>query len=194
MAMDLIPWEVISTSENRLSLFQKRELYQKQRRIKKLGVDYGVLPNQRFNLRKLFLVYSTLMNKIFCTGKHDLQENFLDRQKDAMDYFDLVLGLLETDNNVPNNYLIRDENLPLNEDSKKIFLEQSPSLKLPDNKFQFKLVNGDRNRIDVIWKFIALWLAKKKTEHYKEIYCCKDYTMFHFKQFFNSLFFYILKS
>ncbi|CAH7686738.1 expressed protein, partial [Phakopsora pachyrhizi] len=191
---ELIPWETISTSDNKLELFGKREFILKEKRTKKFDINYGILQNQRFNLRKLFLVYSTLMNKIFCTGEKDLKENFLGRQKAAMDYFDLLLGLIEIDNNDTNNYFINNENLPLDEYEKKIFIQKKTSSEFLGNAFQFKMANGDRNKIDITWKFIAMWLAKDKFEYYKEIYCFTDLTMWNVKHFFNSLFYYVLES
>ncbi|KAI8453183.1 hypothetical protein BY996DRAFT_8687408 [Phakopsora pachyrhizi] len=193
-AMESMPWEDISTPDNKLSLFEKRQLHQKERRTKKLGVDYGVLPNQRFNIRKPFFVYSTLINKVYCSGEKDLKNKFISRQKAAMEFFDMVLGLIEIDNSDTANYFIRNENLPLSEELKETFLVKKSSLKLQKYKFNFRMVNGDRNKIDITWRFISLWLAKEKPKYYKEIYCCKDFRQLHFKQFFSSLFFYILKS
>ncbi|CAH7677065.1 hypothetical protein PPACK8108_LOCUS12190 [Phakopsora pachyrhizi] len=72
MAIKFIPWEVIYTSDNSLGLFRKRELFQKERTIKKLGANYGLLPYLRFTFRKIFLLYTTLINKIYCSGKEEM--------------------------------------------------------------------------------------------------------------------------
>ncbi|KAI8448500.1 hypothetical protein BY996DRAFT_8397796 [Phakopsora pachyrhizi] len=112
-SIKFIPWEVVFPADNKMKLFQERETIMKSKGIGKFVANYGILPTQRFNLRKLFLVYSTLINKVFCSGEKDLEENFLDRQKAAMDFFDEIMSLLETDNDSPPTYFIKTENFPL---------------------------------------------------------------------------------
>ncbi|CAH7671853.1 expressed protein, partial [Phakopsora pachyrhizi] len=123
-SIKLIPWEVVFPADNKVKLFQKRETILKSKAIGKFAANYGILPNQRFNLRKLFLVYSTLINKVFCSGEKDLEENFLDRQNAAMNFFDETISLLETDNNSPPTYFIRNENFPLDKASKFMFINK----------------------------------------------------------------------
>ncbi|KAI8447118.1 hypothetical protein BY996DRAFT_7741916, partial [Phakopsora pachyrhizi] len=108
-AIKMIPWKELFISDKEIDLFEKREMYMKYRKLKRFGVDYGRLPSMRFELRKLFRVYSTLINKLFCDGQKDLQENFHDRQKAAISFFDKVISLLEIDSGDNANYFIRNE-------------------------------------------------------------------------------------
>ncbi|CAH7671855.1 hypothetical protein PPACK8108_LOCUS6689 [Phakopsora pachyrhizi] len=188
-----IPWEVVFPADDKVKLFQTRETILKSKGIGKFVANYGILPTQRFNLRKLFLVYSTLINKVFCSGEKDLEENFLDRQNAAMDFFDETLSLLETDNNSPPSYFIRNENFPLDKVARFMFFKKSP-LNFQQNTFKLKIFNKNRSKIDAIWKFLALWLAKEKNNYYKEIYHYQSLILLRFKNFFNSLFFYIVES
>ncbi|CAH7686741.1 expressed protein [Phakopsora pachyrhizi] len=191
-AIEFIPWEVISTSDEKISLFGKRELYQKEMRNNKIGADYGALPTLRFTFRKIFLLYSTLINKIYCSGEHDTQANFIVRQKAAMDFFDMTIRLIEIDSKDTDIYFIRNESFPLDEDASFFFFKRS-YLSFPTDRFQFKIVCGERNKVDTAWKFIALWMAKEKYEYFKKIYCQK-LLILNFKNFFSSLFFYILEA
>ncbi|KAI8454494.1 hypothetical protein BY996DRAFT_7092293 [Phakopsora pachyrhizi] len=160
MAIKLIPWKELSISDRKLEIFEKREIYTQHKR-----------------LRKLF--------KIFCIGEKDLHENFHNRQIAAIDFFDDFMSLLEIDSADTAKYFITYENLPLNENVKAMFSKNS--LNSLTEKFQFRICNGDRTKIDIIWKIIALWLAKDKYKYYEAIYCSDD-------QFFNSIFFYITSS
>ncbi|KAI8454915.1 hypothetical protein BY996DRAFT_6413536 [Phakopsora pachyrhizi] len=121
-ATTLIPWSSISTFNNRVDIFEKREYYQKKRRIAKFGVNYGTIMSQRFDLRKLFLVYSTLINKVLCNGEIDTIEIFCDRQKDAMNMFDETMKHLEIDFVEKDTYFIKDENIPLKEEVRNNFV------------------------------------------------------------------------
>ncbi|CAH7676404.1 expressed protein [Phakopsora pachyrhizi] len=192
MAIKLIPWKELSISDRKLEIFEKREIYTQHKRVKRFDVNYGRLPRMRFELRKLFKVYSTLINKIFCIGEKDLHENFHNRQIAAIDFFDDFMSLLEIDSADTAKYFITYENLPLNENVKAMFSKNS--LNSLTEKFQFRICNGDRTKIDIIWKIIALWLAKDKYKYYEAIYCSDDVILLHFKQFFNSIFFYITSS
>ncbi|CAH7675729.1 hypothetical protein PPACK8108_LOCUS10761 [Phakopsora pachyrhizi] len=190
-AINWIPWKEFSKCDSNVELYEKREIYLKDKRTKKFGVNYGKLPRVRFYLRKLFKVYSTLINKVYCSGEKDLQENFHDRQKDAIKFFDKTLSLLEIDSSDNSKYFIRNENLPLNQYKKAVFSKHS--LKSETYNFQFKVFNSDRNKLDIIWKIIPLWLASDKFEYYYALYCSDDTMLLHFRLFFNSLFFYIIK-
>ncbi|KAI8455699.1 hypothetical protein BY996DRAFT_7015973 [Phakopsora pachyrhizi] len=192
MAIKFIPWEVIYTSDNSLGLFRKRELFQKERTIKKLGANYGLLPYLRFTFRKIFLLYTTLINKIYCSGKEEMREKFPQQQKAAMNFFDMAIKLIEIDSSDTANYFIRNEYLPLNEDAKFFFFKHS-CLLFPANRFQFRIVYGERNKVDIAWKFIALCMAMDKYDYYKETYRDK-LVMLNFKNFFSSLFFYIIEA
>ncbi|CAH7666921.1 hypothetical protein PPACK8108_LOCUS1285 [Phakopsora pachyrhizi] len=155
-AINFFPWKVVSNLENRQEIFEQREFYLKSKNFNTSGLNYGAILNQRFDLRKLFLLYSTLMNKVFCSGKNDLLENFFRRQKDAINFFDEALSLLEVDPNEPDSYFIKREILPLNEDAKKIFFEESV-LKFPNNTFQIKIIhrNKDLNGAIVLFHFFC---------------------------------------
>ncbi|CAH7675790.1 expressed protein [Phakopsora pachyrhizi] len=189
-ALNLVPWEDFFTCDSKVEIFEKRQFYLKDRRTGKFGVTYGKLPNLRFDLRKLFIIFSTLINKVYCSGENDLKENFHIRQKSAIDFFDRFISLLEIDCDDDSKYFIKNENLPLNEDARTMFSKHS--LKSPNDKFQFRALNGDKNKIDVVWKVMPLWLARDKYEYYEEIYCSIDKISLNFKLFFNSFLFYIL--
>ncbi|CAH7690070.1 hypothetical protein PPACK8108_LOCUS25309 [Phakopsora pachyrhizi] len=192
-ATTLIPWSSISTFNNRVDIFEKREYYQKKRRIAKFGVNYGTIMSQRFDLRKLFLVYSTLINKVLCNGEIDTIEIFCDRQKDAMNMFDETMKHLEIDFVEKDTYFIKDENIPLKEEVRNKFLRNS-LLRFPKNEFQIKIIDRNRGKITTLWKLLALWLAKDKYIYFRQIYLPENRILQGFKKFFNSLFFYILGS
>ncbi|CAH7674353.1 hypothetical protein PPACK8108_LOCUS9263 [Phakopsora pachyrhizi] len=192
-SIKFIPWEVVFPAKDKIKLFQKRETIMKSKGIGKFVANYGILPTQRFNLRKLFLVYSTLINKVFCSGEKDLEENFLDRQEAAMDFFDEIMSLLETDNDSPPTYFIRTENFPLDKVSSSMLINKLTFF-FQQDRFQFKIPGRNRSKIDVIWKFLALWLAKEKHIYFKQIYHHKSLVLLRLKNFFNSLFFYIVES
>ncbi|CAH7688705.1 hypothetical protein PPACK8108_LOCUS23704 [Phakopsora pachyrhizi] len=182
-AIGLIPWKSTFNSDNGVEIFEKRETYLSNSWIGKYVPEYGILPTQRFSLRKFFLAYSSLINKIFCRGDFDLIENFSDRQKAAVNFFDELVSNLEIDKNDLATYFIRNEKLPLNEDIKKIFLEVY-GLTYPLTVFQFRIVNGNR----------SLWLAKDKYDYFIALYYPKNEVLSCFKNFFNSLFYHIIEA
>ncbi|KAI8444924.1 hypothetical protein BY996DRAFT_8036923 [Phakopsora pachyrhizi] len=153
MSVKLIPWKELSTSDSKVDVFDKREIYAKHKRIKGYNVDYGRLPRMRFELRKLFRAYSTLINKVFCLGEKDLQENFHDRQRASINFFDNFISLLEIDSVDTDVYFIENKKLPLDENVKSMFSKHS--LNSLTGSFQFRICNGDRSKIDIIWKIIG---------------------------------------
>ncbi|CAH7670844.1 expressed protein, partial [Phakopsora pachyrhizi] len=190
---NLIPWKSLSTSDNKLEIFEQREFYLKNKRISLFGVNYGVLLNQRFSLRKLFLIYSTLINKVLCNEKEDLLKHFNKNQKDAMNLFDEIVKLLEADPDEQSTYFINNQKLPLRDDIKKFFLKKT-LLCFPKDRFEIKMIKRNKGKIDTLWKLLALWLAKYKYDYFTKIYFPSIVIMYNFKNFFNSLFFYIFKS
>ncbi|CAH7670392.1 expressed protein [Phakopsora pachyrhizi] len=170
-----------------------QKIYLNNSWIGKYIPEYGTLPTQRFDLRKLFLAYTSLINKILCSGENDLINHFSDRQKAAINFFDEFISCLEIDEIDSGTYFIKNEKLPLDENLKKIFLE-NPGLTYSINEFQLRIVNGNRNKIGILWRIIALWLAKDKYDYFIAIYCPKNDVLSCFKNFVNSLFFFILES
>ncbi|KAI8460980.1 hypothetical protein BY996DRAFT_6693471 [Phakopsora pachyrhizi] len=196
-SLDSISWTNLFSADENLKLFEKREIILKSQRFQNSEHSYKTFLNMRFTLRKLFLVYSTIINKIFCEGEKDLMENFLERQKNAISFFDTAWKLLEVDDD--GLFFIDNDRLPLNGGIKEEFLSTyylNSARRHPVGSFQFKFTNKRVCKIDVQWKIIALWLAGRRLELYKIFYTRDRKTinsMFKLKNFINSVFLCLLR-
>ncbi|CAH7682794.1 hypothetical protein BY996DRAFT_1295839 [Phakopsora pachyrhizi] len=193
----LIPWENIFTSDESIKFFEKRESILMTKNFPEIGENYGKFLKKRYSLRKLFLVYSTIINKIFCGGEKDLLENFLNRQKGAINFFDKAMDLIRFDDQDTSLHFIQNDELPLEKETIGLFLESYDSCyyhKKQTNRFQFRLGRKQRNITDILWKFIALWLANSNYNLYEILYYTENAKSFiPFRDFINSFFLCILQ-
>ncbi|KAI8460984.1 hypothetical protein BY996DRAFT_6408991 [Phakopsora pachyrhizi] len=139
----IIHWKDIFTSDNKIKKFVRREYILRNKKFPSLPSIYVSFINKRFTLRKLFLVYSTIINKIFCSGEIDLLENFHNRQKDAINFFDNTLELLKFDEKDTSIQFIENNELPLEKETKDLFLETYNSCFISKNKLaRFQIGTG----------------------------------------------------
>ncbi|KAI8450905.1 hypothetical protein BY996DRAFT_4037836 [Phakopsora pachyrhizi] len=141
--------------------------------------NYSSALKQRYDVRRLFLVYSTMINKIFCNGREELRESFHTWQEGAINSYDeswKFLQLKRSSNNRKDYYsilFIENSDLPLPNDIKEFFLNTydikgggSPITQ----QFEVRADNHRRIQTEATWKFIALWLAKNRYDLYEKLY------------------------
>ncbi|KAI8449443.1 hypothetical protein BY996DRAFT_7479233 [Phakopsora pachyrhizi] len=195
-AMNSIRWKEVFVDDKMNELFERRALFLTNTKFPRRYTIYSINIKLRYRIRRLFLVYSTLINKIFCEGKKDLERNFHKRQEDAIHSFDKAWELVEIDRmSSRKNYhygvsFIATKKLPLDARYVLNFLN-TYDIKLGPEKttsiFKFRANSRLRPQSEAVWKFIALWLAKYRVNLYNEIFSGNDKVVTKLKPFLNSL-------
>ncbi|CAH7674869.1 hypothetical protein PPACK8108_LOCUS9803 [Phakopsora pachyrhizi] len=126
-----------------------------------LKVYKGVLKGKLL-MRNLYLTVTTLINKLFCEGRDDLNQNYSKRQKEAIEFYDLVWKSFRLAN--PDEFIIDTSALPSVDNAR--YSEVSGSLikeieKIIKADVVFK---PDQNTLRYVWKFVDLWLIYYKAE------------------------------
>ncbi|KAI8442795.1 hypothetical protein BY996DRAFT_6555517 [Phakopsora pachyrhizi] len=78
--------------ENDYRILKDRALltYIKRKWVPKNLKAYREVLRVKIQIRNLYLTITTLINKLFCDGRADLNQNFSKRQKEAIELYDLV--------------------------------------------------------------------------------------------------------
>ncbi|KAI8458153.1 hypothetical protein BY996DRAFT_6865543 [Phakopsora pachyrhizi] len=139
---------------------------------------------------KLFLVYSIIINKIFCNGPQD--SAFIERQAEALEFYHSIFGVIEANHNGPNKIhkngdkydLIRSEN------NKAVFDSLVKGLK---NKFMSKASNQSRQQFWMAWMMVELWLVQSRKELYQSLRNKNKKLADNFKPFINNIVYTLLE-
>ncbi|CAH7683659.1 hypothetical protein BY996DRAFT_87206 [Phakopsora pachyrhizi] len=141
-----------------------------------LKVYRGILRGKLL-MRNLYLTITTLINKIFCEGRDDLNKNFSKRQKEAIEFYDLVWKSFRLAK--PDGFIIDTSALP-----SLVSKHYYPEMEfLINNIVKYIKANVpfkcDQTTLRYVWKFVDLWLiyyrvdlytnAKKLYGHYRGI-------------------------
>ncbi|KAI8448993.1 hypothetical protein BY996DRAFT_7529707 [Phakopsora pachyrhizi] len=187
---DQLDWRGVLIADNNVEESEKIKLTLKNNTIPAWAGQYKMYIRTILIIRNLFIAYSTLINKIFCEGAIDLQESFLKRQKEAINFFDSIWSLFKPKNS--GVFIIEDEYLPINESEKTDFLNSFICMHT-DKHFQIKINNFNKNRSETLWKIIYLWLLHSRNDWYKQLLPQLKSPSFGFKCFIQSLFLSIIK-
>ncbi|KAI8451892.1 hypothetical protein BY996DRAFT_7263396 [Phakopsora pachyrhizi] len=196
-AMDHISsWRQIFLKDLRNESVERGHLILYDRWYPGWSKNYSNSIRLRFCLRRLFLVYSTIINKIFCEGPEDLQASFLIRQSEAIEFYDQLWKLfrIKSYNNRKSDFtllIINNDQLPIPEHLRSGFLStydikhstarKTDAFEIRTNISQF----GHLKRS--IWSFIAIWLASKRFDLYHLMYSTEDKVINRMKTFINIL-------
>ncbi|CAH7689717.1 expressed protein, partial [Phakopsora pachyrhizi] len=191
----LIRWKDIFVSDKKIDLNEKRSSIIKNRYFPPWFVNYSSNIRHRDNFRRIFLIYSTMINKIFCEGHSDLTKNFLKRQEEAIEFYDKIWELLKIQDykNTKKYYsylFIENKELPIPEERKSHFLQTyniQERVKAKSEVFEVKTSSEYLYQNSTLWKFIALWLAGKRYDLYKLIFLKEDTKNLRFKPFISTL-------
>ncbi|KAI8445723.1 hypothetical protein BY996DRAFT_7926576, partial [Phakopsora pachyrhizi] len=143
-------------------------------------------------IRNLFIAYSTLINKIFCEDTIDYNENFLKRQKGAINFFDSMWSFFKIEDS--GIFIIENNDLPLKEIAKKDMLN-SFICSHTKRHFQIRINDINKNRNETLWKIIHFWLIHSRYDFHKQLITQLQNSIgsFNFKCFLQSLFLCIIK-
>ncbi|KAI8442919.1 hypothetical protein BY996DRAFT_3840759 [Phakopsora pachyrhizi] len=128
---------------------------------------YRKILRSKILMRNLYLVITTLINKLFCEGYDDLKQNFSKRQKDAIEFYDLLWKSFKLAK--PNGFIVDTSVLPsVNvefhaELSKKLISDVAGCLN-PNT-----LIKTNQIKLISVWKFVDLWLINYRADLYVEI-------------------------
>ncbi|CAH7669894.1 hypothetical protein BY996DRAFT_6740111 [Phakopsora pachyrhizi] len=139
---------------------------------------------------KLFLIYSIIINKIFCDGPAD--KGFIDRQAKAVEFYHCLFHNTVIDGN--GNSLIQ-------EDEEKNDLIKSENYKKEINflvkGFNDKYTRGiskqSRYQFWMVWNLIELWLIQSRNELYKTLRNNTQKLVDNFKPFINNIVYTLLE-
>ncbi|CAH7684273.1 expressed protein [Phakopsora pachyrhizi] len=128
-----------------------------------LKVYRGILRGKLL-MRNLYLTITTLINKLFCEGHDDLKKNFSKRQKEAIEFFDLVWKSFRLAN--PDEFFIDTSALPslVNKNfsaAREFLLNDIVKTIRPNVPFKC-----DQTTLRYVWKFVDLWLIYYRVDIY----------------------------
>ncbi|KAI8455494.1 hypothetical protein BY996DRAFT_1690447 [Phakopsora pachyrhizi] len=154
---------------------------------------YSIGLRERYYLRKPFLAFTTIINKIFCNGAQDFENLFLKHQVDAVDFYDEIWKNLKLDSNSNiSGCVLYIENFDsiLNKEQKDKLLKTFNMYKdyIENNKkLQMRVDNKNRARFSALWRFIALWLACKRIDLLETMFLGGEVLINKFKSFITSI-------
>ncbi|KAI8449384.1 hypothetical protein BY996DRAFT_95479 [Phakopsora pachyrhizi] len=187
IAFNSINWKKVFLYDERIAECKKVESILTKGKYPPVFRKYAEILETRFYIRNLFLVYSTVINKIFSEGHDDLAKNFGIRQKEAIAFFDLIWSsknyVIENDNTVT----IKNRNLPFPKVARSKFLNnQLRSHEADENFIILPNVNFDHENM---WGLIFMWLAKHRIKFYRALFPMSDdrQIVIYFKEFITSL-------
>ncbi|KAI8454263.1 hypothetical protein BY996DRAFT_7107601 [Phakopsora pachyrhizi] len=133
---------------------------------------------------KVFLIYSVVINKIFCNGPKD--EGIIRHQREAIEFYDSICDSAEIDET--GNFFIKENKFQIFLQSQK----EKSNLEKLFNKFNTSLagrnfIHLDRYLFSMAMILIEIWLSLYRTDLYRKI---NSGIMFNirFKPFLNSIF------
>ncbi|CAH7687594.1 hypothetical protein PPACK8108_LOCUS22401 [Phakopsora pachyrhizi] len=143
--------------------------------------------SKKIYVGKVFLVYSIIINKIFCDGPND--DRFIERQRAAIEFYDSVFGSVDPDDS--GNFVLRIDSLPeLAESSseRKVEIENGISIfntNLGEREYLY--MNYERALHANAMFLLETWLSLHRTELYKKLNI-GIFLRTRFKPFLNSIF------
>ncbi|CAH7683092.1 expressed protein [Phakopsora pachyrhizi] len=190
--LDLLDWKSIFTADPNAKDSEKMKFILKTRTIPIWAGRYTMYTRTILIIRNLFIAYSTLINKVFCEGTIDLRENFPNRQKEAITFFDSIWPLFKTKKF--GVLTIEDEDLPIEESKKIIFLNSFLCIHT-ERHFQIRINDINKNRNEALWKIIHLWLLHCRDDLHYRLFPRIQSPMesYDFKCFLHSFFLCIIK-
>ncbi|KAI8455859.1 hypothetical protein BY996DRAFT_7005951 [Phakopsora pachyrhizi] len=118
----------------------------------------------KFQIRNYFLIYSTLINKIFCESVKDVEQNFLKRQGQAIEFFESFWKICSIDRD--GTFLIGEDKLRSIGNFDEVHLTQKNCL--TDIKDFFNQTNyhelNTARQFKVMWSLINLWLIYYRSD------------------------------
>ncbi|CAH7689998.1 hypothetical protein PPACK8108_LOCUS25210 [Phakopsora pachyrhizi] len=195
-ALKSIQWKNVYVDDKMNEIFERRASLLITANFPQQYLAYSINIKLRYRLRRLFLVYSTLINKICCEGKEDLERNFHNWQKDAINSFDKAWNLIEIEKSSYSkkhyygNSFIANKKLPLSKKKVIGFLDTydiKRGAKRNIGLFKFRATSHLRPQHESVWKFIALWLAEYRYDLYCRVFSKEDKTINKLKPFLNAL-------
>ncbi|KAI8454261.1 hypothetical protein BY996DRAFT_7107531 [Phakopsora pachyrhizi] len=145
--------------------------------------------SKKMYVGKVFLVYSIIINKIFCDGPKD--DGFFRRQRGAIEFYNSVCGALEPDEK--GIFFINRDSIPVFADTST----ENPNLIKLISSFNKSLANKryvhlDRNLFIMAMNLIRIWLIQYRPQLHNKI---TSKRIFHslFKPFLNSILEILLK-
>ncbi|CAH7682641.1 expressed protein, partial [Phakopsora pachyrhizi] len=154
--------------ENDYRILKDRALltYIKRKWVPKNLKAYREVLRVKIQIRNLYLTITTLINKLFCDGRADLNQNFSKRQKEAIELYDLVWKSFRLA--TAGEFIIDISALPSLENAKNLeeiifLLNKIVEYIRPDGSFKC-----DHNALRCVWKFVNLWLIYYKAKLFFE--------------------------
>ncbi|CAH7687603.1 hypothetical protein PPACK8108_LOCUS22411 [Phakopsora pachyrhizi] len=124
--------------------------------------------SKKMYVGKLFLIYSIMINKIFCDGPND--DRFIERQREAIKFYDTVFGASNQDDS--ENFVFRIDSLPkLAELSDRKDIQEKGISKFNSNleEVEFVYMNYERTLYANAMFLIETWLSIYRTGLYNQL-------------------------
>ncbi|CAH7670666.1 hypothetical protein PPACK8108_LOCUS5385 [Phakopsora pachyrhizi] len=169
-----IPSEEIFTADKEIKKYTVMEQLLKLKKTFPKFKNSSNILRSWISVRNLFLLHSTVINKIFCEFPSETSDYFTLRQKNAIEFFDSMWSSKIFKFYDHELSYIEFDNLPLKKDVLEYFktsCRTATGRKGRDpNHFEFRLGCQLYGKFQTMWKFITLWLAKERYDLYLALY------------------------
>ncbi|KAI8458166.1 hypothetical protein BY996DRAFT_6866287 [Phakopsora pachyrhizi] len=145
---------------------------------------------KKSTIGKLFLVYSIIINKIFCNGPED--SGFTERQVKALEFYQSVFGNFEANHKglykIPEhkeeNYLVRSN---INKAEIDLLLKDL------NTRYVHKESHRSRQQFWIAWNLVELWLIKSRNKLHQTLKNRNIKIADNFKPFINNIVYALLE-
>ncbi|CAH7671499.1 hypothetical protein BY996DRAFT_6744312 [Phakopsora pachyrhizi] len=188
----IIPSEELFTADGMITKIKNLDLFMGNNKYSKLCDPYTVILRNKIVLRNLFLIYTTMINKIFREGPMEDSKTIFERQKIAVEFFDSIWNSehLKFDDKGRTLFL-EQEHLPLPEERRLTFLETYQVRRSQNNLYETfpisKINRFNPTRTIACWNLIALWLANCRYDLYKVLFTINKIVTKNFKNLITSI-------
>ncbi|CAH7671497.1 hypothetical protein BY996DRAFT_6744081 [Phakopsora pachyrhizi] len=195
-AFKFIPCEELFKADEKISKYTKMRLFLGYHQFSKFCDPYTSILRNKIYIRNIFLMYSTIINKIFRESTNDESQMIFERQKVAIEFFDSIWSSQHLKFDAEGSILFLDsKHLPLPKEAKRVFLKTYQIRRSQKYIYErFPVAGIDRyiqTKFVACWRLIALWLAKCRYDLYKILFTENKFLTRNFKNLITSIVYFL---